>query len=323
MRSIVSRHGKTLFIAVATVLVVGAMAASGVFALGSAPAPTPPPATGSLADLRLEVAWARLQAAHERLQIMLDFAGQHTAAIQNLLDQAQANGKDVSAIQAALSKLEAAIKQAQPIFDGTTATINAHPGFDDKGGVADPTTAAQTVQGVSQHDQQIMSTVGPAQQAFQQALVAFRQSGGSGVYNAEAADLRLELAWARLQASHARLEVFFDFADQRTSEVQQLIDRAQAAGKDVSGVQSALDNLEQAIKQAKPLFEGMSGTLASHQGFDNAGNVTDASKALQTVKDLAATEQQIGSILTPAQQALKDAIDAYRQTNQASPTPSD
>lgn len=320
MSKITMRFGKTLLIAAATVLVLAALTAGGVLALGASDPASPP--TGSLPDLRLEVAWARLQAAHAAMQAMFDFAAQRTNDVQRLIDQARASGQDVAAVQAALTTLESATHQAQPVFDSSTATINAHPGFDDKGSVTEAATAAQTVNQVAQDDKQIRSIVSPAQQAFLQAFQAFRQSGGMGGNNGQAADLRLELAWARLQAAHARLEVIFDFADQRTAQVQQLIDRASSNGRDVSAVQNALNGLEAAIKQARPIFEGTTGNLASHQGFDANGNVTDAKTAFQTVKDLASKDQQIGAILKPAEQALKQAIDALRQTTQPTPTPS-
>lgn len=320
MTKITMRFGKTLLIAGATVLVVAAMATGGVLALGTSD-PTTPPTSSTIPDLRLEVAWAKLQAAHARLQVMFDFASQHTSDVQQLIDQAKATGQDVTAIQGALNQLEAAIQQAQPVLDGTTAVISSHAGFDDKGNVTDAATATQTVKDVAQDDMQIRSIVSPAQQAFQQALEAFRQAGGTAPNRTQAADLRLELAWARLQANHARMEVLFGFSDQRTAEIQQLIDRAKANGKDVAGVQTALDNLEAAVKQAEPIFESATGDLASHQGFDGSGKVTDITSATQTVKDLASKNQQIGGIITPAEQALKQALQEFRQLNPPTPTP--
>ncbi len=286
----------------------------------SATDPTPLPPSTTVPELRLELAWARLQASHARMNVMFGFANQRTAEVQNLIDQAKAGGKDVAALQTALDNLESAVKQAQPIFDGTTATIAAHPGFDSGGNVTDLVTANDTVKGLAEKDREIGSILSPAGQAFQQALQSFRQSGGVGS-GASAANLRLELAWARLQAGHARMEVIFDFADQRTAEVQQLIDQASARGKDVAGLQTALDNLEAALKQAHPIFEGTTGAFASHQGFDPQGSVTDATEALQTVRDMAAKNQQIEAILGPAQEAFQQALQAFRQTNAPTATP--
>lgn len=132
---------------------------------------------------------------------------------------------------------------------------------------------------------------------------------------------RLELAWARLQAAHARLQVVFDFANQRFARVQQLIDRAKANGKDVTAVQAALDNLKTAVQQARPIFESTNGLIASHPGFDASGNVTDPTMARQTVQDLLAKYKDMRSILQPAMEAFRQAVHDFRQTNGPTPTP--
>jgi DNA repair ATPase RecN len=136
------------------------------------------------------------------------------------------------------------------------------------------------------------------------------------------ADQRLEQVWARLQADHARMAVIFDFADQRIARMQQLIDRAKANGKNVNDLQAALDNLQNAVKQARPIFESTNGVIASHQGFDADGNVTDTTTALQTVKDLAGKYEDIRTTVQPALQAFRQAVQGFRQTNSPAPTPS-
>ncbi len=320
MRKSTARLAKIMLIVTIVTLGLASAPAGTAWALAASDT-TPPPITTPLSDLRLELAWARLGATHARMVLMFDFADQRTSDVQQLSDTAQANGKDVAGLQAALNGLEAAFRQAQPIFDATSQTIAAHPGFSAGGSVTDEATATDTVKELVQSDQQIGAILDPALEAFRQAIQAFRQSTGSGTATGGASDLRLEVAWARLEASHSRLEVVFDFANQHTAKVQQLIDRAKANGKDVAGVQAALNNLETALTQARPIFEGTSGTVASHQGFDANGNVTDATQAIQTVRDLTAKDQQIQSILAPAQQALQEAFQTFKQTNAPTPTP--
>lgn len=138
---------------------------------------------------------------------------------------------------------------------------------------------------------------------------------------ATVADQRLELVWARQQAEHARLTIIFDSAGERSARVQQLIDRAKAKGKDVTDLQSALDNLENAIKEARPVFESTNGIIASHQGFDANGNVTDVTTALATVRDLGEKYQEIRTIVQPALQAFRQAVRDYRRTNSPAATP--
>src|SRR5215467_6014424 len=82
---------------------------------------------------------------------------------------------------------------------------------------------------------------------------------------------RLERVWARELRVYNRL----GRVDKVIDRVQKLIDRAEANGKDASGVQSALDAFKAAWKDAKPTYESMKGIVNSHQGFDDAGKVTD------------------------------------------------
>lgn len=320
MRMFLQRFGKTLVGASMAVLLFAGMAVGNAAALGGAD-PTPPPPSGPLSGLRLEVAWARLQAGHDRAAVMFQFAHQRKADVQKLIDQAKSSGKDVGALQSALDGLEGAVEQAQPIFDSTTAMFSAHPGFDSTGRVSDPATALQTVTDLAAKDKQIQGIVTPAQQAFQQALQAFRQSGGLSSNTTAGSDMKIELAWARLEADHSRLQALFDFADQRMADALQLIDAAKARGKDVTSIQTALNTLDAAIKRARPTFEGTNGMIASHPGFDSSGNVTDATQALQTVKALGRSYQQIGSILKPAEQAFQQALQQFRQQNVPRPAP--
>lgn len=158
-------------------------------------------------------------------------------------------------------------------------------------------------------------------------VYAMRPGGSSVPYaTAQAPNERLELAWGREQMIHDRLGFMFDHADQRIALVQQLIDKAQAKGKDVTAVQAALDALNAAVKTSRPSFEGMQRTFVSHPGFDASGKVIDAIKAAQTVRDLDVQLRGVHSSLAGPMQSLRDAIAAARQTNQSlvapSPTPS-
>jgi hypothetical protein len=133
---------------------------------------------------------------------------------------------------------------------------------------------------------------------------------------------RLERVWTKEQQIYQRLGAFFDNVDTQISRGQSLVDRAKANGKDVSTVQAALDAFSEAVKQARPIYEGTKGIVSAHAGFDQNGTVTDAVMALQTVRDLGATFKGIHQILVTPRQALRDAIQAFRGANRLAPTPS-
>ncbi len=134
---------------------------------------------------------------------------------------------------------------------------------------------------------------------------------------------RLQRAWVREQRIYDRLTRFYDNIDARIERGQQLIDKAQANGKDVTALQAALNTFEAAVKQAQPTYESIKGIVASHQGFDAAGNVVDPVKAFETVLNMRDKLKEIRQIIVPPAKALRQAIRDFRLADQpvAAPTP--
>jgi len=126
---------------------------------------------------------------------------------------------------------------------------------------------------------------------------------------------RLERIWARQLRIYERLGNGFDRSDDFVDRVQTLIDKADANGKDVSAVQTALDAFEAALKDAHPVYEGGKGIVNSHQGFDNDGKVTDAEKAKETVQTMREKLQEIKNAMDGTGRALRDAIRDFREAN--------
>ena len=126
---------------------------------------------------------------------------------------------------------------------------------------------------------------------------------------------RLEQIWARQFRVYEKIGNAFDRADAFVEKVQMLIDKASANGKDVSAVQAALDDFEQALKDAHPIYESAKGIINSHQGFDDDGNVTDIEKAKETVKSMGGKLREIKAAMDGTGRALHDAIKAFREAN--------
>jgi hypothetical protein len=72
-------------------------------------------------------------------------------------------------------------------------------------------------------------------------------------------------------------------ANNAITRVQDVITRGNANGLDTSSLQSALSTFQSALATAQTDHNDAAGVLSSHNGFDGAGNVTDATVALQTV----------------------------------------
>ena len=87
-----------------------------------------------------EQTWLSQQAAH------LQTAYEGAAKVQELIDAARAEGKDVSSLEAALAAYNSGLAQAQADHDNAASIIAAHNGFDDSGAVVDVASARQTAQ---------------------------------------------------------------------------------------------------------------------------------------------------------------------------------
>jgi hypothetical protein len=132
--------------ALALILVGAALVlqpADAVWARGASE-PTPPPAPDRR-DAQLERAWLRQQRILNRLEFLFDHSEQRLGMVQELIDRAAEQGKDVGRLQAALDKFSDAIHKARPIFEATQGILNSHQGFDEQGNVIDRGRATSTV----------------------------------------------------------------------------------------------------------------------------------------------------------------------------------
>ena len=137
--------------------------------------------------------------------------------------------------------------------------------------------------------------------------------------DAQTRNARLEQIWARELEVYTRLGDVFNNNSAMFEKTQRLIDKAKANGKDVSAVQAALDAFKSSVKKAQPTYEGLKGIVNSHQGFDNAGKVTDAEKAKATVQGMGTKLKEIRSLLGGTGKALKEAVRAFRDANKLTP----
>ena len=161
---------KTFLLALIAVLGLAAMPFISVFAAGEND-PTSPP-DRQISSERLERVWARQLRIYERMGRTDDFV----AKVQKLIDRSKANGKDISAVQAALDAFERAVKDAQPIYESTKGIINSHPGFDSNGKVTDPAQAKETVKAVRAKFKEIHDALDGTGKALREAIRAFREA---------------------------------------------------------------------------------------------------------------------------------------------------
>lgn len=133
--------------------------------------PTTPP-KGEMTDERLEKIWAKQLRVYEKI-------GNTEKAIgkaQQLIDRIAQNGKDVSAVQAALDAFADAVDDAKPIYDSAQAIIDSHAGFDADGKVTDSEQAKETVRAMGEKLKEIKDAMGGTGKALRDALHAFREA---------------------------------------------------------------------------------------------------------------------------------------------------
>ena len=175
---------KTVLIALVAALALAALPFTNVYASGLADPENPLADTTQVSDERLERAWARLQRVYERQGRILERADAMVERIQDLIDRMEENGKDVTALQAALDAFDDALKEAHPIYESAKGIINSHQGFDADGKVTDHEKAIETVKDLGEKLKEVRELVGEPGKALRDAIKAFRDArrpaGASG-----------------------------------------------------------------------------------------------------------------------------------------------
>jgi hypothetical protein len=164
---------KTILFALVAALAVASLPLVSVSAAGT---DDPQPPQGTVTNEKLEQVWARQQQAYEKLGKGFERSDEFIARAQKLIDRAKANGKDVTALQAALDAFEAAVKEAHPTYEGGKGIINSHQGFDANGKVTDAEKAKETVRTMGEKLKEIKSAMDGTGKALREAIKAFREA---------------------------------------------------------------------------------------------------------------------------------------------------
>ena len=165
---------KTLLIAL-----VAALAVASVPLMSASAAPStddPRPAEREVSAERLEKIWARQLRLYEKIGNGYDRSDNFVEKVQTLIDKAGANGKEVSAVQAALDAFEAALKDAHPVYESAKGIVNSHQGFDNDGKVTDLEKAKETVKSMGEKLKEIKESMGGTGWALHETIKAFREA---------------------------------------------------------------------------------------------------------------------------------------------------
>lgn len=130
-----------------------------------------------------------------------------------------------------------------------------------------------------------------------------------------AANLRLELAFAREQYNLQRLKLAISNDPLLRQGVQLLLDNAAKNGKDASAVQTAFTAYKTAFTSGAAYSDQAQAIAAAHTGFDSDGKVTDAEAAKTTLQSLGSALKQYKDTVGAAFQTLREALKAFRLAN--------
>jgi hypothetical protein len=164
---------KSILVSLIAALAVAAMPLISASAAGAS---DPIAAQGQVSNEKLEQVWAHQLKVYERIGKGFDRLDDLIAKAQRLIDKANANGQDVSAVQAALDAFKAASKDAHPIYESGKGIVNSHQGFDANGTVTAPEKAKETVREMRDKLQEIKSAMDGTGKALREAIKAFREA---------------------------------------------------------------------------------------------------------------------------------------------------
>ncbi len=162
MKMMIVLFRKTVLLALVAALGVAAMPFRSVSAAGQ----------GQVSNERLEKVWAR----QLRIYALMGRTDNFVEKAQQLIDRAAENGKDISALQAALDAFKVALTDARPIYESAEEIVDSHEGFDENGKVTDAEKAKETVRALGEKMKEIKAAMDGTGKALREALKAFRQA---------------------------------------------------------------------------------------------------------------------------------------------------
>lgn len=153
----------------------------GILAVGLIVATSLTATTANAAELNqggaaLENLLKREQIVLSNQQERLTLSDQVAATAQQWLTDLAAEGKDVTALQAALTAFQAGVAQARGSFDTAKQLLDAHTGFDANGQVTNAAQALKTVSEAGRAERQCHLTITQATLDFRAAVKAYRQA---------------------------------------------------------------------------------------------------------------------------------------------------
>jgi hypothetical protein len=159
------------------------------------PTPTVPAKPARVGGRAGDPAWLAFQLQREQIALTtqqdnINRVGDVASAVQSLIDEEKAAGKETAALAAALTSFNLQIKAAQAPHDNAVTTLDAKAGFDANGKVTDAIQGRQTLktaaQSMADARRMIRQTTTDLRTAFRQFIQANRPANTSRTASAAA-----------------------------------------------------------------------------------------------------------------------------------------
>jgi hypothetical protein len=134
----------SVFVFLFTILAVSLSAVSPVFAGTPEPA-KPVPGLGKVTDSELRAIWLKKRAWYDNQATVIRDANRTAAAFQSLIDVEAKKGRDVYALEVALSNFYTAIATAESARANANVIFTSNPGFNGFYTVVDRNLAGQSI----------------------------------------------------------------------------------------------------------------------------------------------------------------------------------
>lgn len=125
----------------------------------------------------------------------------------------------------------------------------------------------------------------------------------------------LEKALQHEQKVNESLTNLFDKANKIIEQLDKAIQTGKLNGKDVTTLEKTLDQLQDQISSAAATRDTAADLLKKHSGFDDAGKVTEAKLASETIREVSKNHREVRHLLGNAFKDAFKAFHGYRQDN--------
>jgi hypothetical protein len=298
-----SRLGRMVSSFIAVMLALGLIMALPVSAVHAQDAggPSNAPIQADKGYPFLEKAFQKIQAALGDLENAIQKAADGDEKVLGLINMGKTAGLDTSDLSSAQADYQASLANVQTMVDNAKTSMETHAGFDAQGRVTDPTDAKNTLREVVDAIKDARGELKNCVETLRSAVSAWLERLSEELQNAK--------DWLSTQEGN------INKLKDATSALAIAIDQARRKGLDTSSLEGVFADLQSQLPQSQSSHAAAEGILASHQGFDDSGQVTDIMTARKTLVSARTELEASRSINISLAQELKETLESWKSSH--------